>query len=282
MIDFANINTIARKELRDNLRNRWFIIYTVAFAGLALALSALGQPGGAQAAGYSRTAASLVNLVLLFVPLIGLTLGAANVAGDRETGALAYLLAQPVTGAEVLLGKYLGMAGALFASLSLGFGLAGIAMIGRGQAGSYLLTVILACLLGLAMLSLGFLVSVTARKTAAALGGSLGLWLLLVFVGDLGVMGTALVMQLPISTVFLVAAANPLQLFKFAAILSIQANLEILGPAGMYATQQFGAALLPLLLIGLVMWIVLPLVGALALFERQGSAASSTSRSAAL
>jgi len=222
-----------------------------------------------------------VNLVLLFVPLIGLTLGATNIAGDRETGALAYLLAQPVTGAEVLLGKYLGMAGALFASLSLGFGLAGIAMIGRGQAGSYLLTVILACLLGLAMLSLGFLVSVTARKTATALGGSLGLWLLLMFVGDLGVMGTAVVMQLPISSVFLAAAINPLQLFKFAAILSIQANLEILGPAGMYATQQFGAGLLPLLLAGLALWIILPLAGALALFERQGSAASSRSRSAA-
>lgn len=280
MMDFANIDTIARKELRENLRNRWFAIYTVAFAGLALALSALGQPGGAQVMGYNRTAASLVNLVLLFVPLIGLTLGAANIAGDRETGALAYLLAQPVTGAEVLLGKYLGMAGALFASLSLGFGLAGVAMVGRGQAGSYLLTVTLACLLGLAMLSLGFLVSVTARKTSTALGGSLGLWLLLVFVGDLGVMGTAIVMQLPISSVFMVAALNPLQLFKFAAILSIQANLEILGPAGMYATQQFGTALLPLMLAGLVLWVVLPLAGALALFARQGSMASKRSRGA--
>jgi Cu-processing system permease protein len=280
MMDFTTINTIARKELRENLRNRWFIIYMVAFTGLALALAALGQPGGAQAAGYSRTAASLVNLVLLFVPLIGLTLGAANIAGDRETGTLIYLLAQPVTGAEVLLGKYLGMAGALFASLSLGFGLAGVAMIGHDQAISYMVMVILACLLGLAMLSLGFLVSVTARKTSTALGGSLGLWLLLVFVGDLGVMGTAIVMQLPISTVFMAAALNPLQLFKFVAILSIQANLEILGPAGMYATQQFGAALLPLMLIGLALWIVLPLAGAVAFFERQGSGSSRSSQGA--
>jgi Cu-processing system permease protein len=94
-------------------------------------------------------------------------------------------------------------------------------------------------------------------------------------------MGTAIVMQLPISTVFLVTAINPLQLFKFAAILSIQANLEILGPAGMYATQQFGAALLPALLVGIVLWIVLPLAGAIALFERQGNVTSNRSRSAA-
>jgi len=275
MIDFANVWTIARKEVRDALRNRWFLLFTVAFGGLALALSALAHPGGSQLrfSGYSRTAASLINLVLLFVPLIGLTLGASNLANERETGALAYLLAQPVTRAEVLLGKYCGLAGALFASLVLGFGLAGIGMATQGQVeapGSYLLTVLLACLLALAMLSLGFLVSTIARKASTALGGSLFLWLLLVFVGDLGIMGTAIVTQMPIEAVFYVASVNPLQLFKMSAILNIQANLEVLGPAGIYAVRQFGDALLPLFIGGLVLWIVVPLAIALLLFSREG------------
>jgi ABC-type transport system involved in multi-copper enzyme maturation permease subunit len=30
--------TIARKEIRDSLRNRWFLLYTAAFAVLALSL----------------------------------------------------------------------------------------------------------------------------------------------------------------------------------------------------------------------------------------------------
>lgn len=285
MIDLMNVGTLARKELRDALRNRWFLLYTLAFGGLALALSALSQPSGTlvHLANFSRTTASLVNLVLLFVPLIGLTLGAANIASERETGALAYLLAQPVTGTEVLLGKYLGLAGALFASLSLGFGIAGVALAARGQAGSvggYLLTVVLACLLGLAMLSIGFLVSVMARKTSTALGGALFLWLLFVFVGDLGVMGTAMVTQMPISTVFFASAANPLQLFKMSSILTIQANLEILGPAGIYATQEFGNTLLPMLLSGLLLWALVPLAGALVLFARQGSLSARRSQGA--
>lgn len=274
MIEFVNIRTIAQKELRDALRNHWFIVFTVAFAGLALALSALIQPGGTQlrTMSYSRTAASLINLVLLFVPLIGLTLGSANLAGDRETGALAYLLAQPVNRAEVLLGKYLGIAGALLATLTLGFGVAGAALALQGSiqdAGSYLLTVMLAYLLATAMLSLGFLMSAIARKTAAALGGALFLWLFLVFIGDLGIMGTTVSMRLPIETVFFVAVLNPLQMFKIASILTIQANLEVLGPAGLYATDQFGGLLLPLLILGLLAWIVVPLFGALALFSRQ-------------
>lgn len=274
MADFANIQAIMRKELRDAMHNRWFIVFTIAFAGLALALSALMQPGGAQLRmmSYSRTAASLINLVLLFVPLISLTLGSANLTGDRETGALVYLLAQPVSRVEVLLGKYFGMAGALLATLTLGFGAAGVALSLQGSiqdAGSYLFTVVLAYLLALAMLSLGFLMSTIAKKTTAALGGALFLWLLLVFIGDLGIMGTAISTQMPIQTVFFIAVLNPLQMFKIASILTIQANLEVLGPAGLYATDQFGGLLLPLLLIGLVLWIVIPLMGALAIFSRQ-------------
>ncbi len=274
MADFANIQAIMRKELRDAMHNRWFIVFTIAFAGLALALSALMQPGGTQLRmmSYSRTAASLINLVLLFVPLISLTLGSANLTGDRETGALVYLLAQPVSRVEVLLGKYFGMAGALLATLTLGFGVAGVALSLQGSiqdAGSYLFTVILAYLLALAMLSLGFLMSTIAKKTTAALGGALFLWLLLVFIGDLGIMGTAISTQMPIQMVFFIAVLNPLQMFKIASILTIQANLEVLGPAGLYATDQFGGLLLLLLLIGLVLWIVIPLMGALVIFSRQ-------------
>ncbi|HLV35233.1 MAG TPA: ABC transporter permease subunit [Spirillospora sp.] len=274
MIDLANVRTITRKELRDALRNRWFVVFTIAFAGLALALSALIQPGGAslRALSYSRTAASLINLVLLFVPLIGLTLGAANLTGDRETGALAYLLAQPVSRAEVLIGKYLGLAGALLATLALGFGAAGVALALQGSiqdAGSYLFTVALAFLLALAMLSLGFLMSTIAQKTTTGLGGALFLWLFLVFIGDLGIMGTALFTQMPIQTVFFIAVLNPLQMFKIASILTIQANLDVLGPAGLYAADQYGSLLLPLLLLGLALWIMIPLAGAAAIFSRQ-------------
>lgn len=249
-------------------------MFTIAFAGLALTLSTLTQPGGStfRAMSYSRTAASLINLVLLFVPLIGLTLGAANIAGDRETGALAYLLAQPVNRAEILLGKYAGMAGALLATLTLGFGAAGVVLALQRSvqdAGGYLLTVGLAYLLALSMLSLGFLMSILARKTATALGGALFLWLLLVFIGDLGIMGTTVSMRLPIETVFLVSVLNPLQMFKIASILSVQANLEVLGPAGLYATSQFGGLLLPLLIAGLVAWVAVPLAFAVRMFGRQ-------------
>ncbi len=271
-MDTQNILTIAHKELRDSLRNRWFLLFTLAFAGLALALSLLAQPSGSQLrmASYSRTAASLINLVLLFVPLIGLTVGASGLANDRETGTLSYLLAQPVNHSEVLIGKYLGMGFALLATLVLGFGLAGIALALQGQATDplgYLSMVIFACLLALGMLSLGFLLATLIKKATTALTSALLMWLLLVFVGDLGIMGASIVTQMPIHTLFWVAVINPLQMYKMAAILNLQANLEVLGPVGMFATEEYGTFLLPLLIIGLVLWIVVPLALAMILFN---------------
>ncbi|MEZ4637033.1 MAG: hypothetical protein R2856_19120 [Caldilineaceae bacterium] len=74
----TNILTLANYELAASLRNRWFVLYTLIFALLATALSTLSLSGAGTFgfAGFGRTAASLINLVLLIVPLMGLTIGA--------------------------------------------------------------------------------------------------------------------------------------------------------------------------------------------------------------
>ena len=109
-VDFENVFILTQKELRDARRNRWFLLYAIAFAGLSLALAwlALSGAGNYGLAGFGRTSASLINLVLLIVPLMGLTLGALSLAGEREKGTLLYLLAQPINQLELLLGKFTG------------------------------------------------------------------------------------------------------------------------------------------------------------------------------
>ena len=273
-MDFQNVATLLQKELRDSLRNRWFVLYTVAFTVLALGLSflALSGAGVVGFAGFGRTAASLINLVLLIVPLMALTVGAQSLAAESERGTLSYLLAQPVTRLEVFLGKYLGLALAILAALTLGFGISGLVMAANGMAyaDSYLALVGLAFLLALTMLSVGFVISAFAHKAGIAIGISLFLWLTFVFLGDLGMMGTAVSMRLKIADLFLLASANPLQVFKMASILSINATLDVLGPAGLYALQTYGNHLLWMFLAVLVAWIVAPLGLAYARFRQRG------------
>lgn len=276
MIDINNIFLLAQKELRDAARNRWFLLYAAAFAILSLALSSLGVSGAGLSglSGFGRTGASLVNLVILVVPMMGLTIGAMSLASERERGSLLYLLAQPVTSFEILSGKFLGLALALLAALTTGFGLSGLLIAYRGgtaEAASYLALVFLAFLLALVSLSLGFLISALVRKSAAAVGVALFLWLALTFFGDLGLMGTAIVMKLQVGTLFSLALANPLQLFKIATVLEISQNLEILGPAGVYALRTYGQGLLPLLVGLLVVWITLPALVTNWVFSRRGA-----------
>lgn len=275
MLDLDNILILSQKELRDARRNRWFVLYTIAFAGLSSALAwlALSGAGNYGLAGFGRTGASLINLVLLIVPLMGLTLGALSLAGERERGTLLYLLAQPVAQLEVLLGKFLGLALALMAALALGFGLTGLLIAwsgGNSQLGTYLSLMALSFLLALISLSLGFLISASVQRGATAVGLALFVWLLLVFFGDLGLMGTAVVLRLDVNQLFALALLNPLQLFKMAAILEMRSSLEILGPAGIYALRTFGDSLLPLLVGLMLLWASVPLLLTMQVFKRKG------------
>ena len=275
MLDLENVWVLTQKELRDAQRNRWFMLYTIIFAGLSLALAwiALSGAGNYGLAGFGRTSASLINLVILIVPLMGLTLGALSLAGEREKGTLLYLLAQPINQLELLLGKFIGLSLALIAALGLGFGLTGIliALNGGGARVSTYLTIMgFSFLLAVASLSLGFLISAVVTRGATAVGLAIFAWLLLVFFGDLGIMGTALVLQLDVNQLFTLAMLNPLQLFKIAAILDLRSNLEVLGPAGVYAYRTYGDQLLPLLIGLLLVWVVLPFLLAIQLFKRRG------------
>ncbi len=274
-MELGNVLILAQKELKDARRNRWFILYTVAFSALSLALAwlALSGMGNYGLAGFGRTGASLINLVLLIVPLMGLTLGALSLAGERERGTMLYMLTQPISQAELLMGKFLGLALAILVALVIGFGLSGLLIAWQGgttQAGQYLVLVLLAFALALATLSIGFLISAATAKSATAVGIALFLWLVLVFFGDLGLMGTALVLRVDIDQLFTMALLNPLQIFKMAAILSIRSNLEVLGPAGIYAVRTYGSQLMLFLLAILTVWVVLPLGGTYLVFRRRG------------
>jgi Cu-processing system permease protein len=271
------IVTLLKKEVNDSLKNRWFMLYASVFAGLALLLSWLSISGGGIGysgfASFGRTAASLINLVLLIVPLMALTVGAGNLAGEHERGTLSYLLSQPVNRGEVILGKYLGLATSLMGALALGFGLSGLVIAGRGgqtDASAYGLLAVFAFGLALGMLSLSFLVGVLARKATVATSVGLFLWLTLVFVGDLGLMGTTLAFKLPIRSLFHLALINPLQVFKMASLMGINATLDVLGPAGIYAMHTYGQGLTWLFLGSLLAWIILPLFVSYFVFSQRG------------
>lgn len=264
---------IATREARAGLRNRWLLLYAAVFLVLSVGFSSIALAGSdlTGQAGFGRTSAGLLNLMLLMVPLIGLTVGAQAIVGERQERSLDYLLAQPVSPAEVYVGKYLGVASLLLAMLVFGFGWSGIVMALRGSAGSagdFLLLILLTSLLGLGMLSVGYLISSFSPQASAALGIAVTLWLGFIIIGDLGLMGSSLVMDLTPGALLTLTVLNPLDTYKLLAVDLLHTSLTVLGPAGTYATDRFGGNLTPLLLGLELLWVLLPLPLGYWLFKR--------------
>ncbi len=268
------IGTIAAREIRDAVRNRWLVAFAICYALLSAAISLLTRSavGGAGAAGFGRTAAGLINLVMVLVPLMSMTAAASSVAGERERGMLAFVLAQPVSLLEVLLGKFLGLSIAVAAAVALGFGVGAVLISGTGgaDAAAFVEMTLLTGLLSVAMVSLGILVSAWCRRTSTATTAVLLTWLALVFGCDLILMGTHLAVQMGAPMMFHLALANPLQAFKFAALQPLGGSLDVLGPAAGWAVYEYGTWLRPLLLAALVVWCLWPFTIAFVVMKRKG------------
>jgi Cu-processing system permease protein len=267
------VRVVVAKVLRDSLRDRWFWLYTAGFAVLAGSLTLMAVPDAETVAtsGFGRTAATLVALVQLVVTLMAVTLGARVLVAERESGSLAFILSQPINRTEVLLGTFVGLGTALLAAVTAGFGVAGLLSTTRG-APADALTLLkltgLAWLLSLAATAIGLIVGVTHRRVAAATSTALIVWFVLVFLGDLGLMGTAVASRLPVESLFLTTVLNPVEAFRLASIVTLDGSLDALGPAGTYAVDTYGTGVGLIATGVLVAWIVLPLAAAWAIFRR--------------
>jgi Cu-processing system permease protein len=256
------IATIAGKEFRDRLRNRWVWAIVLVFAGFALAIAYFGAAGEGQVGfrGIEVTIASLVSLVTYLIPLIALVLGFDAVVGERERGTLELLLALPVTRAEVLLGKFCGLAATLAVATALGFGLAGIAFVGDGGPAlfDYAGFVLSAILLGFAFLAIAVLLSVLAPDRASASGYAVGAWFLFVIVFDLVLLGGLIAFGGASAGEALpwLLLANPTDVFRVLNVFSLEQVSTLYGlatvlPPALADTATLGGVM--------VAWIAAPL-----------------------
>ncbi|WP_454766545.1 ABC transporter permease [Cupriavidus campinensis] len=262
-IEWAPIATVAAKEFRDRLRNRWVLAVALVFAAFSLVI---GYFGGAQQGEIGlRSAefviASLVSLVIYLIPMIALLLGFDAIVGERERGSLDLLLAYPLTRLELLLGKYLGLAAALTLSTLAGFAAIGIllfAHFGVSVLDQCVRFVVTSVMLGLSFLSLAMLLSAVARDRASASGLAIALWLFFVLIFDLLLLGLLVASGGNVGGPELAGALllNPADLFRILNVFSLDAVRDLYGlasvvPPALANPWVLGSAMLA--------WIVGPL-----------------------
>jgi Cu-processing system permease protein len=255
----------ARQELRLAVRSRWTQAFAAVFAALALAVAGSGYvlAGGSGVEDFARTAVSLVQLVVLLVPLAALLLGVLTLAPER--GAAELLFAQPVARSTLLLGKLLGLFEALAAAQALGFGAAGALIfwqVREAGLGQYLLLVLSSFLLTALFLGLAALLAVAVEGRARALALALVVWFVAIGVYDVAALGIASLLPSGAASRVLIAAVllNPVDAIRTGTLLGVEGTTAF-GAASLaflrFTRGPLGAALL--LAGSVLLWLALPL-----------------------
>jgi Cu-processing system permease protein len=264
----------ARQELALATRSRWIQIFAVVFAALALAVAASGYilSGGRGVQDFARTSASLVQLVLLLTPLTSLMLGVLSLTPERGAGEL--LFSQPVPRRAILLGKLVGLFGALAGAQAIGLAAAGLLIFSRSGEeglGGYAVLFVGALVLTAVFLAIGALLCAGAARRTRALALALIVWFAAVALFDVAALAAASLLPSGSASRLLITAAlvNPVDAVRTGALLAIGGTTAF-GPASLallrFTRGPAGAA--ALLALSAAAWIAVPLALAARRLER--------------
>ncbi len=236
---------VARLDVSEALRARWFALYSIVFGGLVAFLFIFGLTES-QILGFlglSRLLVTYIQVCMAVLPIFILVTTVRSLAGDREAGVFEYLLSLPVSLAGWFWGKMIGRFGVIFAPVFLAMAAAaGWAVyqeipVPWDLFGLYtaLLASLSWCFLGIAML-----ISTLARSTDVAQGAAFFVWLVLVLFLDLILLGVMVQERVQPEVAVTIALANPLQVFRTAAMMLFDSSMTLLGPSAFVILDAFG------------------------------------------
>ncbi|MWJ28953.1 ABC transporter permease subunit [Halomonas sp. ZH2S] len=259
------ILTIAGKEFRDGLRNRWVLAIALVLAALAVGIAWFGAAasGGLGFTSLATTLTSLSTLAVFLIPLIALLLAYDAVVGEQEAGTLLLLLTYPLSRTSLLLGKFLGHGLILGVATVLGFGIAGVVVALGAEgvdiaelAGGMGLLILSSVLLGWVFIAFAYLISVSVTEKARAAGLALVVWFLFVLVFDLGLLALLVSVKQGGDWLPWLLLLNPTECFRLINLAGFEAARSV---SGVTSIAQGGAFRPAVLIPILFAWILVPL-----------------------
>jgi Cu-processing system permease protein len=241
------VSAVAGWEFRLAVRGRLVTGTALTFTVVCVVATLLGLRSLSDLglSGVGPGTAALINLAILFPPLMGIMLGANSLSSARERGLLPLMLVQPLSRLDHVAGIIIGLVGAVW--LTIGFGFGASALLLAGVAGTAdvagLLAIVVAALgVGVVAVALGVAISAIAGSRLQALGLSMGLWFLFAFAIDLILAGVASGAHLGPFGLFVGVLLNPLEAGRVLMVLASGGDALTLGPFGAYLNDTVGAA----------------------------------------
>lgn len=243
---------IIKYQIQNVLRSRWIIIYTIGLFLVTILVIKFSSDS-------SKIVLSLMTLLLILNPLIGVLFGSIYIYNSREF--IELVLAQPIKRSDIFAGIFIGIAiPFIFATW---FGVLFPVLIYPWIEIPFLLFLLWnGTLIQLIFLSVSMLVTSYFDDKSTGLGIAFVIWLFACWIYDGMVLLLAYVLQdYPLETPFiLVSMMNPVDLARISIILrmNVAALMGVTGAVFQkFFGQFFGAGFAYTLL---VLWGIIPLI----------------------
>jgi Cu-processing system permease protein len=245
---------IFKYELQDVLRGKWVIFYALLFLGITDALFRFGGDS-------SRVLVSLMNVVLIVIPLVSIIFGSLYIYNSREF--IELFLCQPLDRKHLYFGMYAGVAIPLISGFTAGI-LLPMIYFGQSSAENWRAIIILLCSgtgLTLIFLALSFYISVSNQDRIKGLSISILLWLFFTVLYD----GLILILiyvfaDYPLEKAVLVFSfLNPVDLARVLLLMEFDIS-ALMGYTGAVFQNFFGGSQgIVVSIISIIIWISIPL-----------------------
>lgn len=250
-----NTLKIAGYQLRDVFRSNWIVVYTLFFLAATDALFRFGGSG-------ERVVMSLMNVVLIVVPLVAVVLGAMYLYSSREY--IELLLTQPIERRSLFVGLYAGLTLPLCTALLFGIGVPFLYHGGLGaeDGGPVALLLLSGVLLTAVFVAIAFAIALRNDDRIRGLGAALLVWLFFsVVYNAMVLLAVQLLSDYPLQQpVIAMTLLNPIDLGRILLLLELDVS-ALMGFTGAVFTRFFGSSAgMTISLAALLAWLAVPLL----------------------
>lgn len=244
---------ILKYSFYDLMRSRWSYVYFLFYLLLGVVLLFLNND-------LSKAVITLMNVIIILVPLIGTIFGVMYYYNSREFTEL--LLAQPVKRSSIFLGQYFGVATSLSMSLVIGLGLPFVfyGIFNSNAIWDFTLLLVTGGFLTFIFTALAFVIALRNENKIKGFGYAILLWLFMAVIYDgIFLMSLLYFEDYPLDKFSLVATMlNPVDLSRVLILLKLDIS-ALLGYTGAVFQKFFGTNFgLILSSALLVFWVLVP------------------------
>lgn len=244
---------ILKYSFYDLMRSRWSYVYFLFYLLLGFVLLFLNND-------LSKAVITLMNVIIILVPLIGTIFGVMYYYDSREFTEL--LLAQPIKRSSIFLGQFFGVATSLSMSLIIGLGLPFVmyGLFNSGAIWDFSLLLVTGGFLTFIFTALAFMIALSNENKIKGFGYAILLWLFMAVIYD-GIFLMSLIYfeDYPLDKFSLIATMlNPVDLSRVLILLKLDIS-ALLGYTGAVFQKFFGTNFGVILsFIMLVLWVIIP------------------------